>query len=289
MQRQAQHVGHPEADGRFVERVHVGYLDLERQLEHRLIDRLLHHLGHCRGLLPFFYHNRNASTAWAEAPGRATRGCDASCLGIEAWRGILAVTEATHSTAACERATGARHRCRCPSGAYGACRALEAPRLAACVYEAAGRARHASAQPLRARNCTWAARRLLRASCRREVAHVCLGARTGAGEAGGAGVRALCARQRRAGALGAVRARLAGNALLFALVGLVRAGRAPVARGLALDGLKGTGAALGLLGAACRRVEARLGLDALRGAAQVGPSRVRALLARQRRARAKRA
>eukprot|EP00964_Phaeocystis_antarctica_P108438 scaffold73035_cov68-Phaeocystis_antarctica.AAC.2 len=61
MQRQPQHAGHTEADGRFVERVHVGYLDLERQLEHWLIDRLLHHLGHRRGLLPFWYDDRDAS------------------------------------------------------------------------------------------------------------------------------------------------------------------------------------------------------------------------------------
>eukprot|EP00964_Phaeocystis_antarctica_P154217 scaffold122818_cov54-Phaeocystis_antarctica.AAC.2 len=103
MQRQAQHVGHPEADGRVVERVHVGYLDLERQLEHCLVDCLLHHLGHRCGLLSFWYHDRDAprhlvhligSAAWAKAPGRAGRGCDASSLGIEAWLGILAVAEA---------------------------------------------------------------------------------------------------------------------------------------------------------------------------------------------------
>eukprot|EP00964_Phaeocystis_antarctica_P037799 scaffold21612_cov69-Phaeocystis_antarctica.AAC.4 len=130
---------------------------------------------------------------------------------------------------------------------------------------------------------------LLLAACWRKVARVGLRALTGIGEVGGPGVRALRARQRHADALGAVRARLAGNAHVFALVGLVRAGRALDARGLALDGLNGTGAALGLLGAACWRVEARFGLDALRGAAQVDTSRVRALLARQRRARAKRA
>ena len=61
MQRQAQHVGHPEADGRVVERINVGYLDLERQLEHRLVDRLLYHLGHRRGLLSFWYHDWDAS------------------------------------------------------------------------------------------------------------------------------------------------------------------------------------------------------------------------------------
>jgi len=41
--------------------INVGYLDLERQLEHRLVDRLLYHLGHRRGLLSFWYHDWDAS------------------------------------------------------------------------------------------------------------------------------------------------------------------------------------------------------------------------------------
>eukprot|EP00964_Phaeocystis_antarctica_P004419 scaffold2392_cov72-Phaeocystis_antarctica.AAC.3 len=228
-QRQAQHVGHPEADGRVIKRVHIGDLDLEPQLKHRLVVRLLHHLGHRRGLLPFWYYDRDAPwhtiflirlAAWAVAPGRARRGFDASCLGIEAWWGILAVAEATQSTAAPEGASRARHCGRCLSGAHGACGALEAHGLTAHAHEAAGRARHTSAQPLRARNHAWAAWRLLRAGCWRKVAHAGLGALIGTGEAGGAGVRALCARQRRAGARRAVRPGLAGDARLLARVGL---------------------------------------------------------------------
>eukprot|EP00964_Phaeocystis_antarctica_P000347 scaffold185_cov64-Phaeocystis_antarctica.AAC.4 len=73
---------------------------------------------------------RERAAAWAEAPGRARRGCDASCLGVEAWRGILAVAEATQSTAAPERASRARHCGRCLSGAHGASGALEARLLA---------------------------------------------------------------------------------------------------------------------------------------------------------------
>eukprot|EP00964_Phaeocystis_antarctica_P030642 scaffold17321_cov70-Phaeocystis_antarctica.AAC.3 len=286
-QRQAQHVGHPEADGRVVERVHVGYLDLERQLEHRLVDRLLHHLGHRCGLLPFCYHDRDASTAWAVAPGRAARGCDASCLGIEAWWGILAVSEATQSTAAPECASRARHCGRCLSGAHGACRALEANGLAAHVHEAAGRARHTSAQPLRARNSAWIALCLLRAGRWRKVARLGLHALTGASEAGGGGVCALRARQHRTGTLGAEEAGLAGNARLLALAGLVRACRALVAGALLRDGLDGARAAVGLLGAARRRGVARVGLGALVLAAQVCCLRIRALLARQRRAGAR--
>ena len=52
-------------------------LDLEGQLEHRLIDRLLHHLDRRLRLLPVIDHNRDASShgihvvllsARAEAP-----------------------------------------------------------------------------------------------------------------------------------------------------------------------------------------------------------------------------
>jgi hypothetical protein len=119
MQRQAQHVCHPDADRCIVERIYVGYLDPERQLKHRLIHRLLHQLGHFRGPLPFWYDGRDASrytiqhpvglSAWAEAPGRAWRRCDASCLGKEAWWDILALTGVTQSTVVPERAAWAGH------------------------------------------------------------------------------------------------------------------------------------------------------------------------------------
>eukprot|EP00964_Phaeocystis_antarctica_P028852 scaffold16256_cov75-Phaeocystis_antarctica.AAC.2 len=298
MQRHAQHVGHPESNGRFVERVHVGHLDLERQHDHRLVDRLLHHIGHRCGLLPFWYDDRDASrhnihlvgsAAWAEAPGRASRGRDASCLGIEAWWGILAVVEATQSTVAPERASRAWDCGRCLSGAHGACGALETHGLPAHAHEAAGRARHTRAQPLRARNSAWAARRLLRAARRRKVARVGLRALTSAGEAGGAGVGALPARQRRAGTLGAVRAllaRLARRLLLLVLERAFSARRAETHTRLSCDR---AGSAGPRRGATRGRIEARLGRVALRCAAQVGTIRVRALLARQRSACAKRA
>eukprot|EP00964_Phaeocystis_antarctica_P161459 scaffold133377_cov69-Phaeocystis_antarctica.AAC.2 len=108
-------------------------------------------------------------------------------------------------------------------------------------------------------------------------------------EVGGVGVRALLARQRRAGALGAVRAGLAGDAHLLAFALLVRAGRALGARTLAGVGLDGAGAALGLLGAACWREVARFGRCAVGSGAKVGPVGVCALAARQRRRRALRA
>eukprot|EP00964_Phaeocystis_antarctica_P072930 scaffold44705_cov70-Phaeocystis_antarctica.AAC.6 len=128
------------------------------------------------------------------------------------------------------------------------------------------------------------ARCLLLAARRRVVARVGLRALAGAGEVGGVGVRALLARQRRAGTLGAVRAGLAGDARLLALALLVRAGRALVAHALAGVGLDGAGAALGLLGAARRREVAHARRRALIVAGEVGGGGVRALLARQRRA-----
>ena len=105
---------------------------------------------------------------------------------------------------------------------------------------------------------TRAARRLLGAARRRKVARVSIDALVVAGEVRGVRVRALRARQRRAGALGAVRSGLAGDARLLAFGALERAGRALVARGLASVGLDGAGAAPGLLGAARRREVARV-------------------------------
>jgi len=77
VQREAKHASHLEPDGRFVDCVHVIHLDLERQLQHRLVDRLLHHLCLCLCLLPVWNHDWDASghvidvvllPAWAEAP-----------------------------------------------------------------------------------------------------------------------------------------------------------------------------------------------------------------------------
>eukprot|EP00964_Phaeocystis_antarctica_P079247 scaffold49370_cov69-Phaeocystis_antarctica.AAC.2 len=130
---------------------------------------------------------------------------------------------------------------------------------------------------------------LLSAARWREVACDGLRAAAGAGEAGGDGVRALRARQRRRRALCAVRARLAGDARLLTLAGLVLTGCTLVARALAGDGLDGAGAALGLLSAARWREVARGGLRAAAGAGEAGGDGVRALRARQRRCRALRA
>eukprot|EP00964_Phaeocystis_antarctica_P033493 scaffold18993_cov66-Phaeocystis_antarctica.AAC.3 len=204
--------------------------------------------------------------AWAEAPGRAGRGCDAPCLGIEAWWGILAVAEAAQSTAAPKCASRARHCGRRLSGAHGASGALEAHGLAALAHEAAGRARHTRAQTLRDRNSAWAAWRLLRAARGRKVARLGLRALTGAGEAGGAGMRALLARQRSASTLGAVRAGLAEDARLLALALLVGAGRAPDARGHARVWRDRAGAALTRLRRARTARRSRRALQAVVGA-----------------------
>eukprot|EP00964_Phaeocystis_antarctica_P005000 scaffold2722_cov64-Phaeocystis_antarctica.AAC.1 len=108
-----------------------------------------------------------------------------------------------------------------------------------------------------------AAGRLLRAARRRKASLVRWRALTGDRQVGGDRVRALRARQRRAGARWAERAGLAGDARLFALAGLVRACLALVAGALLREGLDVAGAALGLLGAARRRGVARGGLVAL--------------------------
>eukprot|EP00964_Phaeocystis_antarctica_P007754 scaffold4174_cov66-Phaeocystis_antarctica.AAC.2 len=125
---------------------------------------------------------------------------------------------------------------------------------------------------------------LARTTYTRPLALVGLRALTAAGEVSGAGVRALRARQRRAGTLWAVRARLAGDAPFLALVGLVRTCCAPVARTLACDGLDGAGAAGRLLRAARRRKASLVRWRALTGDREVGGDRVRTLRARQRRA-----
>eukprot|EP00964_Phaeocystis_antarctica_P028598 scaffold16134_cov67-Phaeocystis_antarctica.AAC.2 len=145
--------------------------------------------------------------------------------------------------------------------------------LAAHAHEAAGRARHTRAQPLRARNRAWTALCLLRAGRWRKVAHAGLGALIGTGEAGGAG--------RRAGALGAVRALLAGDARLLALALLVRACRAPDARGHARVWRDRAGAALTRLRRAHTARRSWRALQAVVGA--------RACLARQSGRRALRA
>jgi hypothetical protein len=77
VQREAKHASHLEPDGRLIDCVHVIHLDLERQLQHRLVDGLLHHLCLCLRLLPIWNHDRDASRhviyvvllpAWAKAP-----------------------------------------------------------------------------------------------------------------------------------------------------------------------------------------------------------------------------
>eukprot|EP00964_Phaeocystis_antarctica_P103179 scaffold68483_cov65-Phaeocystis_antarctica.AAC.4 len=84
---------------------------------------------------------------------------------------------------------------------------------------------------------------LLSAARWRKVACGGLRAAAGAGEAGGDGVRARRAWQRRRRALCAVRAALASNAHLLTLAGLVLTGRALETRAHACAGSDGAGAA----------------------------------------------
>eukprot|EP00964_Phaeocystis_antarctica_P003805 scaffold2046_cov78-Phaeocystis_antarctica.AAC.1 len=89
---------------------------------------------------------------------------------------------------------------------------------------------------------------LLLAARWRKVTHSSLDALTGASETGGTGVCALLTRQRRAGALGAVRAGLAGDARLPAFAGLALAGGAPVTEGSARGGRNEAGRAVSAVG-----------------------------------------
>eukprot|EP00964_Phaeocystis_antarctica_P023483 scaffold13128_cov76-Phaeocystis_antarctica.AAC.3 len=116
-------------------------------------------------------------------------------------------------------------------GLVPACRAPDA-RGHARVWR--DRARTAPGLPCAARWRVVAlgSRRALRISC----------------EVSGVGVRAFLARQRRAGALRAVRPGLAGDARLLALTGLVLAGGAPVAEGSARGGRNETGRAVSAVG-----------------------------------------
>eukprot|EP00964_Phaeocystis_antarctica_P080769 scaffold50464_cov66-Phaeocystis_antarctica.AAC.1 len=192
------------------------------------------------------------------------------------------------------RAAAARERSETPSGRVEAARTSRSIASSRRLY----RERGCTGRPptclarcgARIADCRPSgALRLHGAAPWREVARGGLRAPTAAGEVGGAGVRAFLARQRRAGTLGAERARLAGDARLLALVGLVLAGHTLVARTLACDGLGGAGTALGLPRAAHRCIVARASRRALVSAAQVSGARVRALAARQRRRRALRA
>eukprot|EP00964_Phaeocystis_antarctica_P084410 scaffold53140_cov64-Phaeocystis_antarctica.AAC.4 len=177
----------------------------------------------------------------------------------------------------------------CARWAVRAALAGNASLLALTLLVLAGRALDACAHARVGRDGAGAARRLHGATGWRVVA---LGSRRAfrdSCEVGGVRVRALLARQRRAGALGAVRAWLAGDARLLAFTGLVRACRAPVARGHAHVGCDGAGAALVLLRAARRREVACVGFRAVCSGAKIDLVGVRARRARQRRTGARRA
>eukprot|EP00964_Phaeocystis_antarctica_P055728 scaffold32801_cov66-Phaeocystis_antarctica.AAC.2 len=146
------------------------------------------------------------------------------------------------------RACLARQRGRRALRAVRAGRARPAHQLARRGLEGAGLALETRAHACVGRDRAGAARRLPGATGWRKVAHVSLSALIGAGEAGGAGVCALSARQRRAGTLRAVRAGLAGNARLLALAGLVLAGGAFVAEGSARGGRNESGRATSTVG-----------------------------------------
>eukprot|EP00964_Phaeocystis_antarctica_P004983 scaffold2716_cov64-Phaeocystis_antarctica.AAC.8 len=107
---------------------------------------------------------------------------------------------------------------------------------------------------------------LLRAARRCIKARVSRRALAGAAEIGGAGIRTLLARQRRAGTLWAERAGLTGNARLLALASLVLACRAPVARGHARVWRDRAGAALTRLRRARTASRSRRALQAVVGA-----------------------
>ena len=130
-----------------------------------------------------------------------------------------------------------------------------------------------------------AARCLLGAARRREVARGRRCAVGGAGEAGGGGVRALCARQRCRRTCSAVGAGRASNACLLARGGLVLAGFTLGTGAHAGVGSNSAGAARCLHGAARRSVEAWVSGLALGGAAEVGGTRVRPPATWQRRPR----
>eukprot|EP00964_Phaeocystis_antarctica_P031382 scaffold17764_cov66-Phaeocystis_antarctica.AAC.6 len=184
------------------------------------------------------------------------------------------------------RALSTRQRRASAQGAVRARLASHTRKLPLARLVRAGRALGADACARARRDCTWAALGLLGAARRREVAWVGLVALVGASEVGRAGVRALHARQRRAGTRRAVRAVLASHAGLLALVGLVLAGLALVACAHAGARRDRAGAALGLHSAARRRVEAESGSSALAVTSEVGGIGVGARLAGQRRARA---
>ena len=95
--------------------------NLERQLQHRLVDCLLHHLRLCLSLLPVWNHDGDASghvvllvrlSAWAKSPCGAALGIDASCLGIEVWWGIHALVDTTQARNVAVRASWAQERRR---------------------------------------------------------------------------------------------------------------------------------------------------------------------------------
>eukprot|EP00964_Phaeocystis_antarctica_P026288 scaffold14805_cov68-Phaeocystis_antarctica.AAC.4 len=217
---------------------------------------------------------RGHARVWRDRAGAALTRLRRARTARRSWRALQAVVRARH------REVELQHRLVL----VAACLARQRGRRALRAVRA-GRAGLALETNTHARvecDCAGAAGRLLGAARWRKVARVGIGALVGAGEASGDGVRALRARQRRAGTLGAVRARLAGDARLLAFALLVRACRALVARALAGVGLDGAGAALGLLGAARRREVARAGSRALGSGAKVGHVGVCALAARQR-------
>jgi len=121
VQRDAKHASHLQADGCFVECINVIHFNLERQLQHRLVDCLLHHLRLRLSLLPVWNHDRDASRhvidivllpAWAEAPRRAGLGYGASCLGIEVWWGVRALVDTTQARNVAVRTSWAQERRR---------------------------------------------------------------------------------------------------------------------------------------------------------------------------------
>eukprot|EP00964_Phaeocystis_antarctica_P033658 scaffold19084_cov64-Phaeocystis_antarctica.AAC.1 len=219
----------------------------------------------------------------------ARRRTGAACGCVRAWHGGRAIVSGAEVGLVGVRARRARQRRARPERAVRPGLTGDARLFALVGLVLAGLAPVARGHFCVGCDRAGAAPGLLCTARWRKVARVGLGALSGAGEVGGAGVRALLARQRRAGARWAVRARVTGKARLLALALLVRAGRALGARGRALVWRDGAGAARRLPDATGWRVVALGGRRAFLSSCEVGGVRILALGARQSGRRARRA
>eukprot|EP00964_Phaeocystis_antarctica_P074590 scaffold45883_cov70-Phaeocystis_antarctica.AAC.1 len=232
-----------------------------------------------RGLLVQRLHGTRAARRWIGA----ARGC------VEAWHGWRAIVSEAEVGLAGVRARRTRQRGASARRAERAWLAGNTRLFTLVGLVLAGRALDARAHSRHGLHRAGAALSLFGAARRRGVARVGLGALVFATQVGCLRIRALLTRQRGTGTGRAVHplcARLALRLLLPVLKSALGARRAETHPRVSCGR---AGAAGPRRGAARGRVEALLGRAALRVAAEVGTIRIRALLARQRRARAKRA